>query len=232
VTISIVAVVLLHGFKRRNTYFIIKGHRQMNKPKIGVFAGTFDPVHTGHLAFALKSIKEAKLDAVYFLPERCPRHKPDVVHFGHRTAMLTRAIRPYKKLGLLELPDIYFDVKRTLPKLQKEFTGAEIVFLMGSDTVFEMNTSSWATDDLIHFFNQAGLVVGLRSEHNRSQLDVALSKLPTCPDSLHVIELATKHLSSSQIRHNFRHGQTAEGLLDSVQAYASTNWLYVSLTGE
>lgn len=202
------------------------------KPRIGLFAGTFDPVHTGHLVFALKAVKAAKLDAVYFLPERRPRQKPDAVHFGHRTAMLTRAIRPYSCLGLLELPDVYFDVKRTLPKLQKQFRGAELVFLMGSDTFLKMNSNSWDPADLNNFLSQVGIVIGLRKEQTKPQITSAINKLPTRPLTLDILDLPTKHFSSSRIRHNFRHGQTADGLLASVQVYASSQWLYVSLAGE
>ena len=46
--------------------------------RIGIYAGTFDPVHAGHVAFALQSLEAAKLDRVYFLPERRPRGKRQV----------------------------------------------------------------------------------------------------------------------------------------------------------
>jgi len=81
-------------------------------------AGTFNPVHAGHMAFALQSLKEAKLDMIYFLPERQPRHKQGVEHFAHRVAMLQRAIRPYRRFGVLELTDVNFTPERTKPREQ------------------------------------------------------------------------------------------------------------------
>jgi nicotinate-nucleotide adenylyltransferase len=204
----------------------------MAKRRIGLFAGTFDPVHTGHLVFALKTIKEAKLDKVYFLPERRPQLKPDVVHFGHRTAMLARAIRPYPQLGLLELPEPYFSVKRTLPRLQKQFPAADLVFLMGSDTFLKMNVDNWPSADLAIFLSQVNLAVGLRSERSRAQVNAAMSSLPIQPKSVSILNLTAKQVSSRQIRNSFRHGQKADGLLSSVQAYAHAHWLYVSLAGE
>jgi nicotinate (nicotinamide) nucleotide adenylyltransferase len=204
----------------------------MAKPRVGIFAGTFDPVHTGHLVFALQALKAAKLDAVYFLPERRPRRKPDVVHFGHRTAMLTRAIRPYPQLGLIELPDIYLNVNRTLPKLQQQFAGADLVFLMGSDAVLQMNDDNWPGSDLASFLSQAGLIIGLRNKRERTKLEAALKNLPAQPLSQRILELPTKRFSSSRIRYSFRHGEAADGLLASVQAYARVHWLYVSLAGE
>jgi nicotinate-nucleotide adenylyltransferase len=204
----------------------------MAKPKVGILAGTFDPVHTGHLVFALQALKAAKLDAVYFLPERRPRRKPDVVHFGHRTAMLSRAIRPYPQLGLIELPDIYLNVNRTLPKLQQQFAGADLVFLMGSDAVVQMNADNWPGSDLANFLSQAGLIIGLRNRQERPKVESVLKSLPARPLSQSILELPTKRFSASRIRYGFRHGQAADGLLASVQAYARVHWLYVSLAGE
>jgi nicotinate-nucleotide adenylyltransferase len=204
----------------------------MAKKRIGIFAGTFDPVHAGHLTFALQAIKEAKLDHLYFLPERQPRHKPEVEHFGHRTAMLTRAIRPHRKLGIVELPDIYFDVKRTLPKIQKEFAGAELLFLMGSDTALRLNVDHWPDTDLSTFLSHVGLVVGIRADHKKADIEQALAHLPSQPRSLSLLKLPTQHISSSHIRHAFRHNLPAAGLLASVYRYANANWLYVSVSAE
>src|SRR5581483_3364510 len=87
--------------------------------RIGIYSGVFDPVHAGHIGFALQAVERAGLDKVYFLPERRPYHKQGVEHFGHRVAMLKRATRPHPALSVLELEDISFTVERTLPKLQK-----------------------------------------------------------------------------------------------------------------
>src|SRR4051812_4657029 len=94
--------------------------------RIGIYAGTFDPVHSGHVSFALQALKAAELDKVYFLPERRPRNKQHVEHFGHRTAMLKRAAQPHSQFEVLEMVDISFSVERTLPKLQKQFEGDQL----------------------------------------------------------------------------------------------------------
>ena len=204
----------------------------MARNRIGIFSGSFDPVHTGHLTFALKAIQEARLDIMYFLPERQPRGKPEVEHFGHRTAMLSRAIRPYQQLGILELPDVYFDVKRTLPKLQAEFTGADLVFLMGSDAVLRLNPVYWPGDDLETFLSRAEIIIGMRAHQSQEEIAIALGALPRQPIATRVISLPHNHISSSRIRQAFRHNQKAAGLLTSVSKYARDNWLYVSVVAE
>ena len=78
--------------------------------KVGIFSGTFDPVHAGHIAFALEAMESAGLDKVYFLPESMPRRKSGVTHYAHRLAMLELALKPYNKLSILELPDKQFSV--------------------------------------------------------------------------------------------------------------------------
>jgi nicotinic acid mononucleotide adenylyltransferase len=71
--------------------------------RIGIYAGTFDPVHAGHVSFALHAMTVAQLDEVYFLPERLPRYKPGAAHFAHRVAMLKRAVKPHPDLQIIEL---------------------------------------------------------------------------------------------------------------------------------
>src|SRR5271170_320213 len=109
---------------------VVKDHHLKTK-RIGIYSGTFDPVHSGHVAFALQAMKDARLDLIYFLPERRPRHKQGVAHFAHRIAMLKHAARPYRNFKVMELTDISFLPERTIPKLCREFSGHQLVFLFG-----------------------------------------------------------------------------------------------------
>ncbi len=109
--------------------------------KIGIFSGTFDPIHNGHINFALNSLASKGLDKVVFLPERNPRGKSAVTDYKHRLKMLQIALQPHKKLTLLDLPDQQFTVDKTLPKIQSKFRNAELYFLFGSDIA--LNIKSW-----------------------------------------------------------------------------------------
>jgi nicotinate-nucleotide adenylyltransferase len=62
---------------------------------IGIFGGTFDPVHVGHLAIANAALDELRLDGVYFVPARRSPLKADspVASAQDRLAMLTAAVR-------------------------------------------------------------------------------------------------------------------------------------------
>src|SRR6185295_10705588 len=101
--------------------------------RIGFFSGTFDPIHKGHIAFALQALEAAELDRVYFMPEAKPRRKEGMTHYGHRVAMLRLALRPHKNLKVLEVPDRQFSVQRTMPRLKTRFKNDQLFLLMGSD---------------------------------------------------------------------------------------------------
>src|SRR3546814_8156923 len=87
--------------------------------KIGIYSGSFDPVHSGHISFALHAKQAANLDEVYFLQECMPSNKPFVEHYGHRVAMLNRATKPYKDINIIELVAKNFTILKTLPRLKQ-----------------------------------------------------------------------------------------------------------------
>jgi nicotinate-nucleotide adenylyltransferase len=76
---------------------------------IGLFGGTFDPVHRGHLALARAALERCKLHRIYFVPANIPPHKQkqSLSPFAHRFAMLTLATAEEKAFlpSLLEAPE-------------------------------------------------------------------------------------------------------------------------------
>jgi nicotinate-nucleotide adenylyltransferase len=129
--------------------------------RIGIFSGSFNPVHSGHIAFALQALESANLDEIYLLPERRPALK-QVEHFAHRTAMIKQALKPHPKLKVIDLTDISFSIERTLPKLQTLFAGDQLIFLLGSDVV--ENLIHWPKVDRL--FKSSELVIGVRVKIN------------------------------------------------------------------
>lgn len=75
--------------------------------KIGIFGGTFDPPHNGHLLMANEVLHQAGLDEIWFMPNQIPPHKQDADYTAsiHRVEMLKLAIRsnPCFKLQLAEM---------------------------------------------------------------------------------------------------------------------------------
>lgn len=196
-----------------------------HKQRVGVYAGTFNPVHAGHIAFALQSLKAAKLDRIYFMPERKPRYKTHVEHFGHRVAMLNRAVRPHPQFGVLEMVDISFSVEKTLPRLRKQFDDAELVFLFGSDAVRDL--PDWPNAETL--LANSELVVGLREQDNRAELSAEIASWSLSPRRLIMFNSYAPDVSAGRIREALRLRTSTRGLLSSVERYSNRHWLYVSL---
>jgi len=87
---------------------------------IGLFGGTFDPVHRGHLALARAALERCKLHRIYFVPANIPPHKQKrpLSPFEHRYAMLALATASEKAFvpSLLEAPPDGASIRKDLEK--------------------------------------------------------------------------------------------------------------------
>ena len=198
---------------------------KMSMKRIGIYSGAFDPVHAGHITFALQALEQANLDEIYFLPERRPRFKPSVEHFAHRVAMLKRACEPYQKMDVLESVEINFSVKRTLPMLQQKFKNSQLVFLMGSDVVTNLPTWPYAKQLL----KVSELVIAARQGQEPAQLQQAIAEWKDQPLAATMLTSFAPTVSSTSVRAALRARQPVSGLLQSVARYSDHNWLYVSV---
>lgn len=194
--------------------------------KIGIFGGSFDPVHKGHLAFALRAAEVAGLDKVFLLPEAAPRRRDSVTHYAHRIAMLRIATKPYQKLDVLDMPDKRFTVTQTLPRLQNKFKGDELYLLMGSDIVQYLGSEVWpGTAKLL---KEMQLVVGVRGEESSQGIESVLQNI-TPDKEVIIVQTDAKHASSSDIRRALEQGKDHQSALQSLETYIKQNWIYESI---
>lgn len=167
--------------------------------KIGIFAGTFDPVHEGHVAFALACLADLSLDKVYFLPERQPRRKQGVSNFATRASLIQQRIEDEPSLELLELNERRFNIERTLPQLLQLHPGADLYLLLGSDVALHLK--DWKNIDTL--LQKVTLAIGMRSNHADEEMHLAMRALAihthlTPHYSLH--RTTFSHMSSSRLR--------------------------------
>lgn len=193
--------------------------------RLGIYAGTFNPVHSGHITFALQALEAGRLDHIYFLPERRPRGKVGVEHFGHRVAMLERALRPHPLFSVLEMVDVSFSVQRTLPFLQQQFPQDQLVFLFGSDVI--PGLAAWPNADTL--LKDGELIIGLRNDDNRVVVKETVDQWSTQPATVTIFSSYAPKVSSGKVRNALSKRQSVSGLLQSVERYSDHNWLYVSL---
>jgi len=122
----------------------------MNR-KIGVYGGSFDPPHRGHMAIARGVTEQFGLDEFMFVPAFHAPHKSDLKPTSafHRYAMLALATQENPKLIVsrieLEQPDRPYSVE-TLGRLTAEMPEASIFFVIGADSWEDIRTwREWET---------------------------------------------------------------------------------------
>lgn len=193
--------------------------------RIGIYSGSFNPIHSGHIAFALQALQSANLSKIYFLPERRPRDK-QVEHFAHRVSMIKFAIKPHPKFHVLEMVDISFSIERTLPKLQTLFPGSQLVFLMGSDVAEKIIL--WPKAERL--LKASEIVVGVRKDQNKYKVAERMAGWPINAKRALILDSYAPQVSSSKVREALRSNSREPGVLESVARYSNKNWLYISLT--
>ncbi|MEO5509974.1 MAG: nicotinate-nucleotide adenylyltransferase [Longimicrobiales bacterium] len=113
--------------------------------KLGIYGGTFDPPHIGHLIVAQDACEELGLDRVLFIPAGAPPHKRDhvITPAPLRLRMLEAAISGDVRFAIetLELtrPGPSYSVD-TLEELSTRYPGAELFLLLGADQYREFHT--------------------------------------------------------------------------------------------
>lgn len=161
--------------------------------KVGIYPGTFDPIHPGHIAFALEAARLCQLDAVFFLPDHIPPAKNSVSSYNSRCLMIQASITGLSNLKLLKLAKHRFSVSKTLPILQQHFIGANLTFLIGSDVAEQL--AKWpGIEELVQSVNFA---IGMRENSNTKQIKSQLSILGA---RLTIVRTDQAHISSSQYR--------------------------------
>src|ERR1700757_3274647 len=121
---------------------------------IGLFGGTFDPVHRGHVAVARAALERCKLHRVCFVPANLPPHKQQrpLAPFAHRFAMLALATAEEKAFvpSLLEAPEESSASRKpgkpnytidTVRRLKQALKNSDRLFLLiGMDAFAEITT--------------------------------------------------------------------------------------------
>ncbi len=188
--------------------------------RVGLFGGTFDPPHLGHLVLAEWARARLALDRVIFMPAGTPPHKRGrrLSAAAHRLAMTRLAARgnPAFEVSALEArrrgPSFTVD---TLQALRARHPGARLFLLLGADSLAEFAT--WREPAAIA--RLATLVVAARP----GPAPRALAGAPR------VVRLDNPvvGISSSALRARARAGRPLRYLVpDAVAAYAARHRLY------
>lgn len=160
--------------------------------KIGIYSGTFDPVHKGHVAFAQAAIISVGLQEMRILPEREPFGKFGVTSFNHRLSM-ARDMFIDKRMRVLEPQSArvtYDDISYLVQPSN------ELYLCLGSDVVFGLKT--WNSID--SFIKQVRFIIGVRNEKDRHRIHVFMAHMGIEKERYVCISTPASGISSSQVR--------------------------------
>ena len=166
--------------------------------RLGVLGGSFDPPHLAHLAIASEACHALRLERVLFVPAAAPPHKGG----GERTAAAVRL----ELTGLAVDDDLRFtasgiEIERglvftvdTLRALSERYAGHELVFIMGADSLLQLET--WHEPE--ELFALCRLAVAPRP--GAAPEEVAAAAARWGKDRVALLDLPALDLSSSGIR--------------------------------
>jgi nicotinate-nucleotide adenylyltransferase len=199
--------------------------------RIGIYGGTFSPIHSGHVRAALAFLKSMELDRLYVIPTASPPHKSEVAgaNSKDRLEMVRLAFSDVADRRI-EVSD--FEIKRegksysiyTLEHFSKP--GREIFMLVGTDMFLTLHEWYRAED----IFRIARIVL-MRREHDNSLLSAINEKIQEYKEkygaNISIIDVPPLEISSTRLREMLQNGDPVDGLIpDNVIKYITDNNLY------
>jgi nicotinate-nucleotide adenylyltransferase len=181
----------------------------MMDKRLGVFGGSFDPVHVGHLIIGEILRHELQLDTVLFLPAGRPPHKPEqeLAADHHRVEMLELALcdAPGFEISRLDLdrPGSSYTAA-TLEILREDLSpSAELFFLMGQDSLRDF--PRWRDPGRIA--QLATLAVALRPGVEMDVRDI-IDAVPETAGRIQLVSVPLIGVSSRDVRGRIRDGES------------------------
>lgn len=176
--------------------------------KIGLYFGSFNPIHIGHLVIANHLAEYSDLDQVWFVvtPHNPFKKKSSLLDNYQRLEMVYRATKEYPKL---KSSDIEFNLPQpsytinTLAHLQEKYPDFDFALIMGEDNLKSFH--KWKNYQVI-----------LENHHIYVYPRITENKLETQFDGhkkIHVVDAPIMQLSSTFIRKGIKAGKNVQPML-------------------
>ena len=178
--------------------------------RTGIFGGSFNPIHNGHIILARQLKKQAALDEVWLMvsPQNPLKQHADLLADEARMEMARKAVEGEEGIMAcdyeMHLPRPSY-TWNTLQALRHDFSDREFVLMIGGDN-WERFPRWYRADDIVSHYR---LVVYPR---RGSDIDTA-----TLPPTVQVVEAELLDISSTDVRRRVRQGKTIAGMVpDSI----------------
>jgi nicotinate-nucleotide adenylyltransferase len=198
--------------------------------RLGIFGGTFDPIHVAHLILAEQCREQGRLDEVRFVVAARPPHKPQpATPFAQRVEMLALAISGQPAFRVEEVerdrpgPSYTAD---TLEELHRREPSAELVLIVSSDSLHDF--PQWYQPERI--VQLAELLVVTRPDNPVLSAEALRAKLrmePSAALRMQVVEVPLLAIASRDLRRRLREGRSVRYMIPrAVEAYIADKALY------
>lgn len=190
--------------------------------KIGLYFGTFNPIHVGHLIIANHMAEHADLDQVWMVvtPHNPLKKKATLLNDHHRLQMVYLATENFPKI---KPSDIEFKLSQpnytvnTLVHLQEKYPNHEFSLIMGEDNLKSLH--KWKNYEVILEHHDIYVYPRISSETE----NLELKNHP----KIHLIDAPVVEISSTDIRHNIKKDKNVQPLLPhKVWEYIDHNNFY------
>ena len=232
-----------------------KAHTRTDRRSIALFGGTFDPIHTGHIAVAQAAQRRFHLDSIYFIPSSHPPHKPqaELAPFIHRYTMAAVACADHSGFipSLAEGPTgagerVFYSID-TARRFRREHPDDHIYFIVGADQFLEVPT--WKNYDAL--LDSCDFIVASRPGFRLDALRLVIppeklaratggttsgaaghaahesNKIVLRKSVIHLLTTVASHVSSTEIRERLAKKQSVRGLVPPrVEEYIQSQALY------
>ena len=197
--------------------------------KIGIFGGSFNPPHIGHIAAAEKTVKDLKLDKLIIIPAGDPPHKILPIETPNDEQRLNLVKAAFSHIDIAEISDI--EMKRqgksytitTIEYFKEKYPDAEIYLLMGTDMFLTLD--GWFRGDEIL---KMVIPVVFAREHAEDEIIKNKSeeyKTKFCTNS-EIIDIDVTEAASTDIRYLLQNRKGRELLSDEVYWLIVKNRFY------
>jgi len=180
----------------------------MSHKRIGLFGGTFDPPHLGHLILASEAQDQLELTRLLWTLTPEPPHKQDhpVTSVEHRLAMVNLAIEdnPFFELSRVELdrPGPHYTLD-TVKIVAEQNPDAEVVPIIGGDSLHDLPT--WhRPKELLYACHWVGVMRRPGESANLEELEI---ELPGISSKVHYVDAPLLEIASREIRNRVATGR-------------------------
>ena len=200
----------------------------MAKKRLGIFGGTFDPPHVGHLILAAEARDQLHLDCTIWILTPDPPHKrgQEITSLKHRLAMVELAIADDAGFSLshvdIDRPGPHYSVD-TVNLLKAQFPDRALIYLMGGDSLQDL--PNWHFPDA--FMDAVDGIGVMRRPGDEIDLTGLFHALPQLENKLEFVTAPLLEISANQIRRRvFQKRAYRYYVLPSVYEYICSSGIY------